>query len=156
MDDTALDLEALRAEVQTARIGTPWFAGIRGLQLQIDVLERLGAYADFLDMWQYGRSLEASTATVHETRNHPSLQKHAAWAEREWTRLEQFGKIVFFPIDAPRPPRLNVNPCALLLEATAGCRRSSSRRGAFQGSAVVLEVALMLDPLNTNSIFNYG
>ena len=103
-----------------AAAGAQWFAGIPGLFLDIDYLSDLGADSQFLHWWEHGRPLDGGAILPESRSNHPSLLVNAEWADREWGRLEQLGKVEFFPKNAPKPDLLNINPCALLLKMRDG------------------------------------
>ena len=92
-----------------------WHGNIRGLTLRLDRLKALGASAQFLQWWETGRPLNAAIGPQLNIRNHPSVKRHADWAEREWSRLNDLGEISFFPKGC-KPPEVHINPCALLLK----------------------------------------
>ena len=110
----------LRWRAIAAARDSHWHDGIRGLCLRLDKLREWGVSASRLSTWREGHRLSAVPEDAKYRRNHPSLVKHSRWADMEWTRLESLGKIEFFPVGAPRPSCLNVNPCALLLKRRQG------------------------------------
>ena len=113
-------LQALLARIRATIAGFRCHKNIRGLLLDLDRLRALGARPDLLAAWEFGRSFEPSADIPREFRNHPSLEDNPEWAEREWDRLAAMGKVSFFPMGAPKPLQLNVNPCALILKPREG------------------------------------
>ena len=130
-------LACLREEVKAA-VAAPGFTGdVPGLRLRIDALEQAGADRSLLRLWAHGRPLAAEDRHPVQVRNHPSLLAGIAWAEKEWERLGRLGKVTFFPVGAPRPPRLNVNPCALILKPRAGVPDSASDEERLKACLIV-------------------
>ena len=108
-------LQRLQDEMQRAKAAFPWHGGEAGLTLDVEFLEALGAESRFVEWWSRGRPLGAQPGAIRRFKNHRSVATHSAWAEKEWSRLEELGKIEFFEEDEV-PDELHVNPCALLLK----------------------------------------
>ena len=89
--------------------------GRRGLYLRLEKLSALGANPNFIHEWSTGVSLGAAPAHPLSRRNHPSLSQNSSAADEEWSRLQKLGKVEFFS-GGKRPPKLNINPCALILK----------------------------------------
>ena len=113
-------LELLLSEIRFCTSQFSWYSGIVGLTSKLDRLKAMAASQQFLDWWEHGRPLDASSHEVKRFKNHPSLDRHADWASTEWDRLHRLGKVEFFPPGQPKPPNLHINPCALLLKERAG------------------------------------
>ena len=122
MEDRLAHVQSL---VRSANNTLSWWQGIRGLTLQLDTLRALGASPEFLEQWTLGVPLGAQAAAPSRVPNHPSLVQNDSWAAAEWDRLEKLGKVFMFPPGAPPPPKLNVNPCALLLKPREGADDSA-------------------------------
>ena len=89
-------LRELLLEIRVAKACAIWIDGIRGLTLNLQLLEQLGADRKFLNWWRNGRPLEAQPVVPRVWRNHRSLMEASTWAEKEWSRLDSLGKIEFF------------------------------------------------------------
>ena len=87
-----MDLESVRKEIRAA-LPLPWYDEFPGLTLQLGLLEELGASHSFLMDWELGKPLLATHRHAAIFNSHPSLIVHDKWAEAEWSRLEQLGKI---------------------------------------------------------------
>ena len=120
----------------TQAASRPYTADVRGLRLNLDFLRTAGASDAFLRVWEVGVDLRATPATPRTHRNHPSLGQHSVWAERVWNRLEKLGKVEFFP-DETCPPRLNVNPCGLILKERPGVDADLEKWERFKARLIV-------------------
>ena len=115
----AISLDSLKRDIIDADSRAIWFAGIRGLRLNIDLLRTLGAGPQFLRWWEHGRHFFFDADVEPNVyRNYRSLLDNLPYAEAEWDRLERFGKIRFFS-PGHRPDQLLVNPCGLALKETS-------------------------------------
>ena len=74
-----LRFQAIRAAAESQP-----YEGIPGLFLRLDRLRHLGASPYHLSNWRYGRDLGAKEAPPRHFSNHPSLDQHSDWAEKEW------------------------------------------------------------------------
>ena len=126
----------LRLRAKRAADNFQTFDGIPGLFLRLDRLHELGASPHFLQNWRNGRNLGAAPAAPRHFKNHGSLDQHADWSETEWSRLEKLGKVEFFP-GGIRPPRLNVNPCALLLKLRPGVSDEVTESEKYKARLIV-------------------
>ena len=125
-------LSELLRTVRATVANLPFFGGVRGLTLRLDILGHLGADPSFLEWWRAGRPLHAAGAVPRRFKNHPSLVQHSEWAEAEWNRFEALRKIIFFaPSDGP-PPGLHVNPCALLLKPRKGVADDAPEKDKYK------------------------
>ena len=132
MSDFVSDpLDAIRQQIRDA-LPLPFYCGVTGLTLQIDLLEELGAHPCFVHEWLYGKPLQPADRSTTSFRNHPSLVQHSDWAEAEWSRLEALGKIQFFPKADGPPAGLHVNPCALLLKPRKGVPEDAPEADKFK------------------------
>ena len=130
-------MDELRARILHGNSALTWYEGILGLTLKLDFLEACGASAELLRQWKEGRSLGVDNQPVPKrARNHPSVDMHANWAEREWTRLEDAGKVEFFPLGA-RPAELNVNPCGLILKQREGIQEDATEEQKYKARLIV-------------------
>ena len=113
-------ISQLRLSIRSAAESARWQHGIRGLYLNLEFLRKCGASPRILTTWQQGRALSAAPAEPTERANHPSLTENGKLANLEWARLSDLGKVTLFAPGRPRPPRLNVNPCALIAKVREG------------------------------------
>ena len=135
--DTEARLIDLLDKVKRENASMQWHHGVRGLTLDLDFLAVAGATSDFLQLWEHGVPLGALSAESRCTPNHPSVRTHNTWAENEWSRLEELGKVSFFPSGAPRPLSLNVNPCGLLLKERAGSLPDASEQERWKARLIL-------------------
>ena len=130
-------MDALLAEVRDGNSALQEWEGVPGLHLRFDFLSANGADPALLHSWRHGHSLGASPVVPRQARNHPSVTSQLAWAEREWDRLAETGKVSFFPVDAPPPKHLNVNPCGLILKPRPGADAEADESERFKARLIV-------------------
>lgn len=131
-------MEALLAEVRDGNSNLHEWEGVPGLHLRFDFLSANGVDAALLHSWRHGHLLGASPVVPRQARNHPSVtSQQLAWAEREWDRLAEVGKVSFFPVDTPPPKHLNVNPCGLILKPRPGADAEADETERFKARLIV-------------------
>ena len=89
-------------------------------------------------------------------RNHPSIIKHSAWAERECLRLEALGKVSFLPKGSPKPTGLNVNPCGLILKPRPDADHEDDELDRYKARLVVDLTRGLVNPALPNRQVQYG
>ena len=133
-----------------------WCNNIRGLTLNFKFLEQKGVSSGFLTQWMDGVKFHGDAVQPRFHRNHPSMTKHALWAEAEWSRLEKLGKLYFFPKGESKPFGLNVNPCGLIIKARPDAQQAQNECDKYKVRLIVDLTRGLVNPALSNKAVQYG
>ena len=149
-------LSRLQSSCKCALANTTWCNNIRGLTLNFKFLEQKGVSSGFLTQWMDGVKLHGDAVQPRFHRNHPSMTKHALWAEAEWSRLEKLGKLYFFPKGVSKPFGLNVNPCKLIIKARPDAQQAQNECDKYKVRLIVDLTRGLVNPALSNKAVQYG